>query len=91
MNDGEKEIFLLLSKNISISILRDNFYFLSDWEIGVVTLLSIIQTMGPQFVLFMQIITFSTYKTKLTSDGKENSLHTFKPVTLYYGLLWHDV
>ena len=62
MNDGEKEIFLLLSKNISISILRDNFYFLSDWEIGVVTLLSIIQTMGPQFVLFMHIITFSTLK-----------------------------
>ena len=46
---------------------------------------------GPQFVLIMQIIAFSTNKTKLTSDGKENSLHTFKPVTLYYGLLWHDV
>ena len=31
----------------------------------------------------MQITTFSTYKTKLTSEGKENSLHNIKVVTKY--------
>ena len=39
---------------------------------------------GPQFVSFMQIKTFSTYKnqTKLTSRSKENSLHNIIYVTL---------
>ena len=47
------------------------------------------QTRGPEFVLFMQIITFSTYKTEPNLQVKTNSLHNIKAVTLKYILLWN--
>ena len=54
---------------------------------GILCFILCSSTRGPQFVLFMQITAFYTYKTeptnnKLTSGGKENSLHKIKAVTL---------
>ena len=72
---------IYLAKIATMHNLRINF----EGDRGFVATFWVV-VRGSQFVLFMQITTFSTYKTKpnlhITSEGKENSLHNIKSVTL---------